>query len=69
MRKRLNEEPSPIVSLKVDHQTQIDGKSFKKGENIESNLKKELSPGAEVRASFDLEKMQNKAISIEKHTK
>lgn len=66
---RLNDDPGAIVSLKVDHQTQIDGKSLKKGENIESNLKKDLSPGSEVRASFDLEKMQNKAISIDKQAK
>jgi hypothetical protein len=66
---RLDEAPGAIVSLKVDHRTQVDGKPFKKGENIESNLKKDLSPGAEVRASFDLEKTQNKAISIDKQAK
>lgn len=66
---RLNDDPGAIVSLKVDHQTQIDGKSLKKGENIESNLKRDLSPGAEVRASFDLQKTQNKAITIDKQAK
>jgi hypothetical protein len=62
---RLNDDPGAIVSLKVDHQTQLDGKQLKKDQPIESHLKKEFSPGAEVRASFSLEKMDNKAASIE----
>ncbi len=65
---RLNDDPGAIVSLKVDRRTQVDGKSFKKGQNIESNLKKELSPGSEIRASFDLQKMENQAVTIE-HSK
>lgn len=62
---RLDEDPNPIVPLRVDHQTHLDGKTLKKDQRIESHLKKEFSPGAEVRASFDVEKMENKAISIE----
>ncbi|MGZ3458712.1 MAG: hypothetical protein ACXU86_09420 [Archangium sp.] len=55
-----------IVPLKVNHQTQLDGKMLKKGESIESHLKKEFSPGAEVRASFDLNKMENQAVTIDR---
>lgn len=62
---RLADDPGAIVSLKVDHQTQLDGKPIKKDQPIEAHLKKELSPGAEVRASFDLQKMENKAVSID----
>lgn len=66
---RLNDDPGAIVPLKVDHMTQIDGKPIKKGENLEAYLKKDLSPGAEVRASFDLQKMENKAVSIDHQAK
>lgn len=54
-----------IIPLRVSHQTMVDGKELKKDQRIESHLKKEFMPGAEVRASFDIEKMENKAVSIE----
>ncbi len=63
---RLNDDPGAIVSLRVDHQTQVEGRKLKRDERIESSLRRDFSPGTEVRASFDLEKMENKAVSIEK---
>jgi len=56
---------SAIIPLRVSHQTMVDGKELKKDQRIESHLKKEFQPGAEVRASFDVDKMENKAVSIE----
>jgi hypothetical protein len=59
------DDQSAIIPLRVSHQTMLDGKELKKDQRIESHLKKEFQPGAEVRASFDIEKMENKAVSIE----
>ncbi|KFE60144.1 hypothetical protein DB31_6015 [Hyalangium minutum] len=58
-------EQGAIIPLRVSHQTMVDGKELKKDQRIESHLKKEFQPGAEVRASFGIEKMENKAVSIE----
>lgn len=54
-----------IIPIRVSHQTMLDGKELKKDQRIESHLKKEFQPGAEVRVSFDIQKMENKAVSIE----
>lgn len=59
------DDQGAIIPLRVSHQTMVDGKELKKDQRIESHLKKEFQPGAEVRASFDTEKMENKAVSIE----
>lgn len=59
------DDQGAIIPLRVSHQTMVDGKELKKDQRIESHLKKEFQPGAEVRASFDIQKMENKAVSIE----
>lgn len=55
-----------IVSLRVSHDTKLDGKEIKKSQQVGAQLRQELKPGTEVRAAFDPQKMENKAVSIDK---
>jgi hypothetical protein len=55
-----------VVPIKVTHKTQLDGKMVKKDQHIESHLKKEFKEGEQVRTSFDVDKQDNVARTIDK---
>lgn len=59
-----------VIPVDVNHKTRIEGKALSQNEKIESQLKRELKEGDQVRTSFDVEKQtQNVATSIEKSQK
>lgn len=67
----LEGENGVAIPVRVSHQTNIEGKRIRRGERVESHLRREFPPGEEVRASFSLVRtregrLENVATELQK---